>query len=87
MEKEKNTQKPLTLKQLAQYNQEVLFPALEERFVTKSEFSNLRGEFSNLRGEFNNLKKDFINFKDKSLTAQDQILKKLDILLVEKNSA
>jgi hypothetical protein len=63
-------QKPLTLDGLATYNQEVLFPALEERFVTKK--------------EFNGFKKEFKDFKNESLTNQDAMLKKLDILLTEK---
>lgn len=64
------TQKPLTLDALASYNQEVLFPALEERFVTKREFANFKNEFK--------------DFKNESLTNQDAALKKLDILLTEK---
>ena len=66
----KNNQKPLTLKELIDYNQEVLFPFLEERFVTKK--------------EFNNFKKEFTDFKDETLSTDDKILKKLDILLTEK---
>ena len=67
MRKKKSTQKPLTLDGLATYNQEVLFPAMEERFVTKTEFKGLKTEFK--------------NFKNESLTNQDAMLKKLDILL------
>ena len=45
MPKNKNkTQKPLTLDALATYNQEVLFPAMEERFVTKKEFKSFKNE-------------------------------------------
>ena len=66
----KNNQKPLTLKELIDYNQEVLFLFLEERFVTKK--------------EFNNFKKEFTDFKDETLSTDDKILKKLDILLTEK---
>jgi len=74
--KQKNS-KPLTLETLATYNQEVLFPALEERFVTKNEFQEHRNEFQDL-------KKEFEEFKDETLTNEDKILKKLDILLTEK---
>lgn len=70
MKKQKSNQRPLTLKELINYNQEVLFPFLEERFVTKKEFENFKREFE--------------NFKNETLTGQDKILKKLDILLVEK---
>lgn len=44
MKKRKSTQKPLTLETLAKYNQEVLFPALEECFVTKNEFNSFKNE-------------------------------------------
>jgi hypothetical protein len=70
MKKKKSTQKPLTLDELASYNQEVLFPAMEARFVTKTEFKALKTEFK--------------DFKNESLTNQDKMLKKLDILLTEK---
>ena len=81
--KQKNS-KPLTLETLATYNQEVLFPALEERFVTKNEFQKHRNEFQEHRNEFQDLKKEFEEFKDETLTNEDKILKKLDILLTEK---
>ena len=72
MKRNKNkNQKPLTLKTLAAYNQEVLFPYLEERFVS--------------RREFNDFKNEMTDFKNESLTNQDAILKKLDILLIEKD--
>ena len=73
----KNNQKPLTLKELIDYNQEVLFLFLEERFVTEKEFNNFKKEF-------NNFKKEFTDFKDETLSTDDKILKKLDILLTEK---
>lgn len=63
MATKKKNQKPLILDDLAKYSHEILFPAMEERFVTKGEFKN---------------------FKNESLTNQDSILKKLDILLTEK---
>ena len=70
MKTKKSLQKPLTLKELIEYNQEVLFPFLEEKFVTKKEFTNF--------------KKEFADFKNETLTTDDKILKKLDILLTEK---
>ncbi len=63
-------QKPLTLKELVDYNQKVLFPFLEETFATKKALNELRNEFN--------------EFKNDSLTNQDAILKKLDTLLAEK---
>lgn len=63
MKNNKNNSNPLTLKGLAEYNQEVLFPFLKESFI---------------------LKKEFDDFKNKSLTNDDKLMKKLDILLTEK---
>jgi len=60
---ENNKEKPLTLNQLAEYNRTVLFPAMEERFLTKKEFET---------------------FKNETLTNMDDIIKKLDILIAEK---
>ena len=60
----------LTLEELIKYNEQVLFPALEELFVTKKEFDKF--------------KKEFGEFKNDNLTGQDKILKKLDTLLSEK---
>jgi len=70
MSAKKSKDKPLTLAELTNYNQRVLFPAMEERFVTKNEFKGLKDEFN--------------EFKNESLTNQDAILKKLDTLLKEK---
>ena len=44
MKRKKSNQKPLTLDELATYNQEVLFPAFEERFVIKKEFSSFKNK-------------------------------------------
>jgi len=79
-------EKPLTLEVLADYNQEVLFPAMEERFVVKRDFNELKGDFNELKGDFNELKKDFKEFKNESLGNQDAMLKKLDILITEKEA-
>ena len=97
MEQETN-QKPLTLNDLAKYNQEVLIPAMEEVFVTKKEFSGLDNKVDALdnkvdaldnkvdalESKLNNLESEFQNFKNESLTNQDAILKKLDTLMTEK---
>jgi len=80
----KKIEKPLTLKELAKYSEEVLFPAMEERFVIKEEFKDLEEEFKILKNEFQNFKNEFKNFKDNSFTFQDLVLKKLDIILTEK---
>jgi hypothetical protein len=71
MKKKKSNQKPLTLDELIEYNQKVLFPFLEEIFLTKKEFQ----EFKN---------KEFQGFKNEVLTNFDAIQKKLDVLLTEK---
>lgn len=77
-------QKPLTLDGLAEYNQEVLFPALEKVFLTKTEFKEFKSEMIGFRGDMTEFKQDMTEFKDKTLTNFDAVLKKLDILLDEK---
>lgn len=76
----KQIEKPLTLKGLVEYNHSVLFPTLEERFVTKREFFELKEDVNGLRGEFS-------VFKDQSLSIYDEILNKLDVLMQEKDVA
>ncbi|MDI6603063.1 MAG: hypothetical protein QME57_03030 [Patescibacteria group bacterium] len=44
MKRKKSDQKQLTLAALIDYNQEVLFPALEKSFVTKQEFNNFKNK-------------------------------------------
>ena len=76
-------QKPLTLDELAKYNQEVLLPAFDakiNKLVTKDE---LRNEISGLKNILIT-KQEFNEFKDKTLTNFDVMLKKLDILLEDK---
>ena len=73
MKKKKSNQKPLTLDELIEYNQKVLFPFLEEHFASK-EF--LKENFVT--------KKEFQEFKNETLTNLDVIQKKLDVLLTEK---
>lgn len=81
---EQENQKPLTLNELIKYNQEVLFSALEERFLTKAEFRIFKKEFNDFKNEVSGFKQEFKDFKNESLTNQDATLKKLDILLEEK---
>ena len=44
-----NNQNPLTLNELIKYNQEVLFPFMQETFVTKKDFEELKSNFDNLQ--------------------------------------
>ena len=44
-------EKPLTLDQLAKYNQEVFFPYMEERFATKKELTEFKSESFNKQDE------------------------------------
>ena len=55
MEEQNNNQKPLTLDQLTDYNQEVLLPAMDKRFVTKRSFDEFKDK--NLTGQDKILKK------------------------------
>ncbi|MBI2041949.1 MAG: hypothetical protein HYT20_02945 [Candidatus Nealsonbacteria bacterium] len=60
--------KPLTLDELAEYNQEVLFPALEERFATKNDLRQMKEE----------IKEETRDGVEKLLIKADKILKKMD---------
>lgn len=70
---EENNQKPLTLNELAKYNQEVLFPFMQENFVTKKEFDDFKDEY----------KVDFSNLQ----TSVDAYAKKADAFFQEMVSA
>lgn len=60
--------KPLTIKDV----REVLIPAMEKVFATKKDLENFV------------TKEEFGEFKNLILTSQNKVLKKLDILLLEK---
>ena len=82
---------PLTLETMVDYNQKVLFPFLKETFLTKNEFNNHKTEFNilkedvkGIKTEVSELKDEFKEFKNTSLTNFDAILKKLDIVITEK---
>jgi hypothetical protein len=64
---DKNHQKSLTLDELVKYNQEVLFPALDDKFA------KIDDKFAKIDGE---IKEKF----DKVLTGQDKILKSIEDL-------
>ena len=70
--------KALTLDELAEYNQEVLLPAFDNR-INKL----LDVKIDNLK-ETSISKNEFDRFKDKALTNMDAMLKKLDILIEDK---
>ncbi|MEK7658689.1 MAG: hypothetical protein AAB352_02370 [Patescibacteria group bacterium] len=71
-------QEPLTLDGLVKYNQDVLFPYFKETFAGKKEFTDFKNEMTDFKNEMT-------DFKNENLTGQDKILKKLDILLIEKD--
>ncbi len=54
-ENEDKNHRPLTLEMLADYNQQVLLPAMDERFVVKQEFNQFRDK--NLTAQDEILKK------------------------------
>jgi len=87
----KENKKPLTFDKLLEYHRKLLIPELEEKFVTKKEFSGLKTDVgilktdvAELKTDMQGLKKEFGEFKKETLTNEDKILKKLDILLTEK---
>lgn len=67
---DKNHQKSLTLDELVKYNQEVLFPALDDKFA------KIDDKFTKVDGE---IKEKF----DKVLIGQDKILKSIEDLSSE----
>jgi len=76
---ENENQKPLTLEQLANYNREVLLPAIDSKINNLS----TRDEFFRLEKKVDSLENGFKEFKNESLTNQDKMLKKLDTLIQE----
>jgi hypothetical protein len=90
----KTNDTPLTLGGLVEYTHEVLLPAMDERFATKKDVSDLKTDVSDLKFGLSDLKtdastlrNDFDKFRDESLTRHDDIIKKLDILIEEKEVA
>lgn len=75
---EKEEQKPLTLDELVEYNQEVLLPAFDDRM---NKLLNFR--LADLKKDLV-IKNEFNKFKDKIYTDIDKLFQKLDILLTEK---
>lgn len=57
---EENNQKPLTLNELAKYNQDVLFPFMQENFATKKDLNSFKDEM-------NEFKNEMYNFRDKAV--------------------
>ncbi len=66
-------QKPLTLNDLAKYNQEVLFPALDDKFAK-------------IDGRFNKVEEEIKEKFGKVLTGQDKILKGIEDLKSEQTA-
>jgi uncharacterized coiled-coil DUF342 family protein len=62
---EENNQKPLTLNELAKYNQEVLFPFMQENFVTKKELDEFKDEY---KADFSNLQTSVDTYAKKADT-------------------
>ena len=74
--------KPLTVGDI----HEVLLPAMEGVFATKKDLENVaaREHLEVVEQNLSELKDDFTQFWDESLSNQDRMLKKLDILMTEK---
>jgi len=81
MKKKKINQKPLTLETLTDYNQEVLFPFLEERFVAKKEFNDFKDK--SLTNQDKMLKKlDLLLTEKKVREYQEEKEKKLWAIII-----
>lgn len=66
MQRKIKSKKPFSLEDLVKYNERVLFPALEARFVTKDEFNEFKKEMY----EF---KKEMVGFKDEMYTFKEEM--------------
>ena len=79
IKKRKLESEPLTLKMLADYTQKVLLPTLEERLVTKKEFSGLKADVKGLKTDVSGLKIDVKELKtDVSGLKTDVAILKVD---------
>lgn len=83
---ENQNQKPLTEKRfleiLTSYNQEVLLPAMDKRFVTKSEFSDFKDKM--LTGQDEILKKLEILLQEKTIREyQEKKQKKMWAIIIK----
>lgn len=78
-------QKYLTLNDLAKYNQEVLFPALDEKFAKiDGKFLKVNQQFAKIDDQFEKVHEEIREKFDKVLDGQDKILKILEDSKAEK---
>lgn len=70
----KISQKSLTLDDLVKYNQEVLFPALDDKFA------KIDGKFAKIDNHFEKIEEEIREKFDKVLNGQDKILKTIEDL-------
>jgi len=76
------------LNDLAKYNQEVLFPALDDKFAKiDGKFAKIDGKFAKINGKFAKIDDHFARIHeeikekfDKVINGQDKILEKLENL-------
>lgn len=87
-------QKPLTLDELVKYNQEILFPALDDKFARiddkfvkiDDKFVKVSERFNKIDARFDKVDKEIEEKFDKIMTGQDKILKGIDDLKSEQTA-
>jgi DNA anti-recombination protein RmuC len=78
---DKNHHKSLTLDELVRYNQEVLFPALDDKFAKIDDnFAKVSSNFIKIDERFDKVDKEIEEKFDKIMTGQDKILKSIEDL-------
>jgi len=72
-------ERPLTLNQLAEYNQEVLFPFMKENFVGKKEFKKFKNDMTSFKDQ---ALKGLGDFKQEKTIGDEQDKRRTEILKI-----
>lgn len=92
---QKSNQKPLTLDGLVKYNQEVLFPALDDKFAKidgrfvkiDDKFVKVNERFNKIDARFDKVDEEIEEKFDKIMLGQDKILNELVDLKAENTAS
>lgn len=85
---QKSNQKPLTLDGLVKYNQEVLFPALDDKFAKiDDKFVKVNERFNKIDARFDKVDEEIEEKFDKIMVGQDKILNELAGLRAENTAS
>jgi hypothetical protein len=76
-------EKPLTLEELAKYNQEIMFPFMKENFVNKKEFKELKNDLVSFK---DSALKDLGDLKQEKTIGDEQDKRKTKVLEIHNNA-